>query len=303
MSREIIEKDLLLIQVLLDEVLSVKEYKKVSRLGGLTNHTYKITLKNGKEYVVRIPGEGTEELINRKDERMSTELACYLEIDADLIYFDKKGVKISGYIPDAITMSPELMKSEEHIKQAALIFRKLHTCGKDTGVSFDVFEMAANYEKFIMDNQVNVYDDYLLIKEKVMQLKESLDCIWKAPLVPCHNDPLCENWIEGNGRLYLIDWEYAGMNDGMWDLADLSIEAGYDTRQDELLLNAYFNREITAYDRRRFLANKIYLDYLWTLWGKTRVPFEGASMDLYALERYERLKENLLKYDKIEGDK
>lgn len=296
------EKDLLLIQSLLDGVLSVKEYKKISRLGGLTNHTYKITLENGKEYAVRIPGEGTEELINRWDERVSTELACQLEIDTDLIYFGKEGTKISGYIPDAITMSPELMKSEEHIKQAALILKKLHTCGKDTGVSFDIFEMAESYEKFLMDNQVSIYEDYLTLKEKVMQLKESLDSIQKISLVPCHNDPLCENWIEGNGRLYLIDWEYAGMNDGMWDLADLSIEAGYDTIQDELLLNAYFNREITAYDRRRFWANKIYLDYLWTLWGKTRVPFEGASMELYALERYERLKVNLLKYDEIKGD-
>ncbi len=44
---------------------------------------------------------------------------------------------------------------------------------------------------------------------------------------PCHNDPLCENWLRDPKRIYLVDWEYAGMNDPLWDLADISIEAGY----------------------------------------------------------------------------
>lgn len=301
MVKEITEKDLLLVHSLLEKVLFIKEYKMISRLGGLTNHTYKITLENGKEYVVRIPGEGTEEMINREDERVSTQLACSLEIDTDLLYFGKEGIKISDYIPNAITMSPESMRLEKRIKEAALIFKKLHACGRDTGVPFKIFEIAANYEKILVDNEVSLYEDYQTIKEKVMQLKENLDNVQKVSLVPCHNDPLCENWVEGNGRLYLIDWEYAGMNDGMWDLADISIEAGYDTAQNELLLKTYLDREITVYDRRHFLANKIYLDYLWTLWGKTRVPFEGISMELYATERYKRLKENLLKYDEIKG--
>ena len=66
--------------------------------------------------------------------------------------------------------------------------------------------------------------------------------------------------------------------------------------RDEVLLNTYFGRNATADERKRLLGNKIYLDYLWTLWGKTRVPYDGEPMQLYADERYIRLKNNLKKY-------
>lgn len=56
----------------------------IKRLGGMTNHSYKVTLKNGEELLVRIPGDGTEEMINRLDERKSTQLACDLHIDSDI---------------------------------------------------------------------------------------------------------------------------------------------------------------------------------------------------------------------------
>ncbi|MBQ5725638.1 MAG: phosphotransferase, partial [Clostridia bacterium] len=120
-----------------------------------------------------------------------------------------------------------------------------------------------------------------------------------GPKVPCHNDPLCENWVEGDGRMYLIDWEYAGMNDGMWDIADVSIEAGFDDQRDELLLTAYLGREPGLVDRKHFLASKIYVDYLWTLWAKARVPYDGQPMEDWAQERYARLKGFLDKYAQL----
>lgn len=133
-----------------------------------------------------------------------------------------------------------------------------------------------------------------------MEIKDSIDRLTGVKKVPCHNDPLCENWVMGKDGLYLIDWEYAGMNDGMWDLADVSIEASYNEVQDRALLNAYFGRQETLDEKRRFLANKIYLDYLWTLWGLTRVFFDGEVMQSYADKRYVRLKTNLLKWKDAE---
>lgn len=88
------------------------------------------------------------------------------------------------------------------------------------------------------------------------------------------------------------------MNDAMWDLADVSIEAEYDREQDERLLAYYFERVVDDSVRRHFLANKIYLDYLWTLWAKTRVPYDGQPMEDWAAERYARLKKNLEEYGK-----
>lgn len=297
--REIIKEDLKKISVLLKTVLHVDSYQSIERLGGLTNHTYHVTLANGGEYVVRIPGDGTEELIVREDEKVSTALACRLGIDAKLLYFGQDGSKVTEYIKGAVTMSKEALAQPKRIQSMAAIFRKIHDCGENTGVPFEVFDMAAGYEKIIFDMNVPMFSDYAENKNAVMKIKAKIDSEVSVKKVPCHNDALCENWIEGEGRMYLIDWEYAGMNDGMWDLADVSIEACFDDEQDRTLLRAYLEREPNDADMRHFLANKIYVDYLWTLWAKTRVPYDGQPMEDWATERYERMKNNIKAFDKV----
>ncbi len=295
----IIEKDILPVKKLLKDVLNADSYANIERMGGLTNHTYHVTLKDGKEYVVRIPGEGTEEMIVRKDERVSTALACDLGIDAKLLYFGDDGSKVTEFIPNAITMSSETLHEEKHIRQMAEIYKKIHFCGVDTGVPFEVFDMAAGYEKIIYDNNVPMFADYDENKGKVMAIKAEIDSLVNPTKVPCHNDPLCENWVEGDGRMYLIDWEYAGMNDGMWDVADVSIEAGFDEDHDKLLLSEYLGKEPDVTEMKHFLASKIYVDYLWTLWAKARVPYDGQPMEDWAVERYARLKDNIKAFEML----
>ena len=142
--------------------------------------------------------------------------------------------------------------------------------------------------------------DYAAVKAEVMAVKRQIDAACDITPVPCHNDVLCENWVvSAAGKMYLIDWEYAGMNDGIWDVADLSIEAVYDHTLDEALLRAYLGREPETMDWKHFLANKLYVDYLWTLWAKARVPYDGQPMEDWAAERYARLKENLLEFQQI----
>lgn len=298
--KEVLEKDLMRVGDILLKALGTSEYEEIVRMGGLTNRTYRVSLGSGGLFVVRIPGEGTEELIVRQDERVSTKLACDLEIDAKLLYFGDDGAKVTEYISDAVTMSAESMKLPGHIRQAAAVFRKLHSCNIDTGVSFEVFDMAKGYEKIIWKNRVEMYGDYEGVKEKVIKIKEEVDSICEIHKVPCHNDALCENWImSGKKRMYLVDWEYAGMNDGMWDLADVSIEASYDHALDEMFLTEYFERKPTEMDWKHFLANKLYVDYLWTLWAKTRVPYDGKPMEEWADTRYKRLKSNISLFESI----
>ena len=299
MAKEILQEDINQIEALTQKVLGTSQYAELERMGGLTNHTYKVTLNNGEQYVVRIPGLGTEEMIVRSDEMTSTKLACDLDIDAKMLYFGEKGDKVTEYIKDAQTMNSETLKNPERIRQVAEIFKKLHSCGVDTKVPFEVFEMAANYEKIICDNNVEMYDDYSEIKKIVMQIKAEIDNAVNAKKVPCHNDALCENWVIGNGRMYLIDWEYAGMNDGMWDLADVSIEAGFNEELDNLLLAEYLGKQPDVANKKHFLASKIYVDYLWTLWAKTRVPFDGQPMEDWATERYTRLKSFIDEYKNL----
>lgn len=265
----------------------------VKRLGGLTNFSFKVDFENGESYVFRLPGEGTEELINRHDEKVSTTLACDLGIDSELIMFDDdNGIKIMKFVSNGETMNDEKLRKDKSIEEIADIFKKLHGSGVDTKIPFEVFDMANGYEKFIIANGVELYDDWDEIRSAVMALKKRVDKVGTTK-APCHNDSLCENWLHDADRMYLIDWEYAGMNDPYWDLADISIEAAYDKEMDDKLLKRYHDGEPTKNQRLRFEANKIYLDFLWTLWGKTRVPFDGEPLEEYARNRYERLKKNM----------
>ena len=297
--KEIVTRDLPAIKALLERALAVDSYQSIERLGGLTNHTYHVTLADGRDLVLRLPGEGTEQLIVRADEKKSTELACALGVDAPLLSFFDDGSKVTEYIPNAVTMSAATLAEDRHIEQMANIFRTMHTSGKDTGVPFEVFDMAAGYEKIINEMQVSMFDDYGESKATVTAIKREIDALVPPTRVPCHNDPLCENWVEGNGRMYLIDWEYAGMNDGMWDLADVSIEAGFSEDRDDLLLEKYLGRTPTLTDKKHFLASKIYVDYLWTLWAKARVPYDGQPMEDWAVERYARMKQNIQKFKAV----
>ncbi|NLC40593.1 MAG: phosphotransferase family protein [Clostridiaceae bacterium] len=302
---EIVETDLTLIYKLAEEVLGMtvdaNTTREIYRLGGLTNRSYHLVFADGEELVMRIPGEGTETIIDRKNEKISTELACELGIDAKLIYFGADGSKISKFIPGAITMTADRLRQPEVIRQVAEVLAKIHHCGRDTGVPFKVFTMAEQYEGIITDLNVDLFEDYEQVKASVSQIKGWLDQAIKPSLQPCHNDPLCENWVMGKDKLYLVDWEYAGMNDGMWDLAAVSIEAEYDAECDRQLLAAYLGED-NQLEAMHFLASKIFVDYLWTLWAKARVPYGGQAMEDWAQERYARLKKFLEEFSVRAGD-
>ena len=112
-------------------------------------------------------------------------------------------------------------------------------------------------------------------------------------LAPCHNDTIAENFIKsGEDKMYLIDWEYAGMNDPMWDLAAHSLENKFSEDEEELLLNIYFNGKVEEKYKKRILINKIYQDFLWSTWTIIKEA-KGDDFGTYGIDRYTRAKKNL----------
>jgi thiamine kinase-like enzyme len=111
----------------------------------------------------------------------------------------------------------------------------------------------------------------------------------KLPLAACHCDPLCENFLDNGERMWLVDWEYSGMNDPMWDLGDLSVEAGFDATQDEEMIRAYFEGEPKPAERGRIVIYKAMCDLLWTLWGLIQLANKNQAYDFraYAVNRFE----------------
>ena len=109
-------------------------------------------------------------------------------------------------------------------------------------------------------------------------------------LAPCHNDPLAENFLDTGERMVIVDWEYAGSNDPMWDLGDLSVEAAFGPAQDAALLRAYFGGEPPAEAAGRMVLYQGLCDLVWTLWGLIQVMNDNPAEDFwaYALNRFER---------------
>ena len=136
-------------------------------------------------------------------------------------------------------------------------------------------------------------EDYLEIKEKVLELKNILEEIG-IKNTPCHNDTVPENFVKDDKRLYLIDWEYSGMNDPMWDLAAHCLECEFSEDEEELFLNLYFEGPVDDKYRKKILIYKICQDFLWSIWTNIKEA-KGDDFGTYGEDRYNRAKNNLEK--------
>ena len=111
--------------------------------------------------------------------------------------------------------------------RAARALKRAHTLGRLFRSRFDVFAAIDDYLGLLRGRRTSLPEGYHEVRRKVRAVRLALEAS-PAPLVPCHNDPWPGNLLDADGRIYLLDWEYSGMNNPMWDLADLSVEAGFD---------------------------------------------------------------------------
>jgi thiamine kinase-like enzyme len=265
---------------------------EVTRLGGLTNLVFRAD-HAGEQYVLRLPGKGTEEYINRANEEQAARAAAKAGVSPDVVHFDKTtGVMVTRLIDDAITMSPEKFKSIEGTPaRAGEAFRRLHTSGEKFNFRFELFSMIDEYLKVLSTKEVRLPEGYDAVVKQAKTVRRAL-AAHKLPLAPCHCDPLCENFLDTGKRMWIVDWEYAGMNDPMWDLGDLSVEGGFSAAQDEEMIKAYFGGEPSASERGRIVIYKAMCDLLWTLWGLIQHANKNPADDFwaYSLNRFERCK-------------
>ena len=260
----------------------------IERLGGLTNRVYR-----AGSHVLRIPGKGTEEYINRSHEAEAARVAAMAGVSPEVIHADPQtGVMATVLVPDAVTMSPGAFRSRKGSPaRAGLALRRLHTSGGLFPFRFELFAMIDDYLKVLATKDVDLPDGYHDVVREADAIRAAL-ARRPAPLVACHCDPLCENFIDTGSRMWIVDWEYSGMNDPMWDLGDLSVEAGFDKTQEMEMLSAYFDGAPSAADHGRMVIYKAMCDLLWTLWGLIQHANRNPADDFaaYALNRFNRCK-------------
>jgi thiamine kinase-like enzyme len=258
------------------------------RLGGLTNLVFRIG-----EYCLRIPGKGTEEYINRANEAVAAREAAKAGVSPEVLHFDERsGVMVTRFIDGATTMSPEKFKSIAGAPaRAALAFRQLHQSSAVFPFRFELFGMIDDYLRILSTKDVTLPAGYHDVVREAEAVRAALG-EHPAKLAACHCDPLCENFLDTGERMWIVDWEYSGMNDPMWDLGDLSVEGAFGPAQDEEMMHAYFGGEPKPTERGRVVIYKAMCDLLWTLWGLIQLANDNPADDFraYADGRFARCK-------------
>jgi len=289
--------DLMLVQDALRRVpfLAGAEPDRTSlfRLAGLTNRVYRLDAF-GEKFCIRLPGKGTEAYIDRKVEAVNARAAAAAGVSPAVLFFDEaSGLMVTRFLDGVTTMTPERLRTTEGAPaRAARALRTLHVSGQAFAFRFELFAKIDEYLKVLAGLEgVELPKGYHEVVKEAGAVRDALDA-HPVPLAPCHCDPLCENFLDAGLRMWIVDWEYSGMNDPMWDLGDLSVEAGFGPDHDRELLEAYFEGPATPFDHGRMVIYKAMCDLLWTLWGLIQHANRNPADDFqaYATTRFTRCK-------------
>jgi thiamine kinase-like enzyme len=260
--------------------------------GALTNVCYKVTT-GGAAYVLRLAGEGTSDYIDRADEKHNARVAADAGVNVEVLYFDvRDGTMVTRFV-EGISMNwgRGFSRDPGSPIRAALVLKRVHRLSKAFASRFDVFAEIDDYADLLREQRMPPPRDYYELGRKVRAVRRALEAS-PIPLVPCHNDPWPGNLLDAGGRIYLIDWEYSGMNDPMWDLGDLSVEAEFEPEQDRTMMDAYWGGTASPALYSRMEIYKAMSDLHWSLWGFVQHAKGNPAEDFwsYALGRLERCK-------------
>ncbi len=196
----------------------------VTRLGGLTNLVFRID-HGPHHYVLRVPGRGTEEYINRVHEAHAAREAARVQVSPAVLHFDtRSGVMVSRLVEQAVTMTPANFGARDGAPaRAGAVLRQLHHSDAVFRFRFELFAMIDEYLRVLAGKDTPLPPGYHELVKEAGAVRAALNAR-ELPCAACHCDPLCENFLDVGDRMWMVDWEYSGMNDPLWDLGDLSVE-------------------------------------------------------------------------------
>jgi thiamine kinase len=254
--------------------------------GGITNHNAKVEV-NGETYVLRVAGKDTNLLgIDRHVELEATRAAAALGIGPEVVAFvEPEGWLVTRFIDGQIPPL-ERMREPEQLARIARALRALHD-GPAIPGSFDSFRVVESYRDTALARGGEIPDGYEWARGVAQEIEARRE---GAPVVPCHNDLLNANFLENENGIRIVDWEYAGMGDRFFDLANFSINHELDRAQREALLEAYAG-EARAEDLRALELMRFMSDFREAMWGVVQRAVSSLDFDFdaYAREHFERL--------------
>ena len=253
---------------------------------GMTNKSFTFELNNNT-YIFRLPGAGTEQLINRKQEYAVYKAIEPLKISDKVIYFDQStGVKISRFEESMHIADPN---NPNDLDACMWIARTLHTSGITVPYRFDFRERIHFYEQQAEAKHGILFYDYAEVREKMNTLLELLDSL-QRPEALTHIDLICDNFIINDSEIKLIDWEYAAMCDPLVDIAMFAIYSYFSEHQIRDLTRRYLQRE-PEYEEQLCISIYVALSgFLWALWTCYKQAL-GENFGEYGLKMYRYAKD------------
>ncbi len=239
---------------LIKEILG--ETAKIDKplLGGMMNQSY-ILFNLSKKYVLYLPTEQANEMVDRELEKKGHNIAYSLGLTSKNIYFDtKSGIKINEYIEG----SSLNYLDEYDIKKVAKLLKTLHNSPVLMGKPYKPFEKLINYEIEANEFVSGRNDEYSLLRKTLFEHREQLE---NRPLSLCHNDAQKSNIVKSiENEYFLIDFEFMYDNDPIYDIAAFgngTVEEGYE------LLKVYYGEQLNNDLKETYYLWRIFLSLQW----------------------------------------
>jgi len=254
--------------------------------GGITNRNFKVTL-DGDEFVLRIGGKDTRLLgIDRRVEHEASQAAARAGVGPDVVAFvEPEGYLVTRFVRGRVLAAEEL-REPPRIAEVGRTLRVVHG-GAPLPARFDAFRVVEDYAAIAERSGVGVPSAYARARAVAGEIERARGA---QPVRPCHNDLLSANFIDDGERLRIVDWEYAGMGDVLFDLANFAVNNGLDEEGDRALLTAYAGAAeeagLAALTLMRFMS-----DFREAMWGVVQQALSELDFDFagYADEHFARL--------------
>lgn len=247
---------------------------------GMTNRSF-LFVHDGQRYIMRIPGEGTGELINRQEESDVYQKLKGISWTERVLYLNPyNGYKLSAFINNARNSDAT---NWHEVNRCMTLLRKLHNSSLKVEHTFKLYDQINFYEK--LRKSKSAYRDYSAVKAQVNRLKPFIKKYAKQRTL-CHIDANPDNFVfDQNDHLYLIDWEYAGMQDPDVDVAMFAIYAMYDKQQIDKLIDIYYQQTCDQVTRYKIYAYIAVCGLLWSNWCEYK-QLLGLDFGEYSLAQY-----------------
>jgi len=259
--------------------------------GGITNRNYLVTL-GGNRYVIRVPGKDTSLLgIDRSAERKANENAAAIGVAPRVVaQLDDPPCLVTEFV-ECREMTAEDLRVPETMSTVIGELRKVHDSGTELPTSFDSFRVVEDYRETAASRGGEIPTAYEEAHEQAGRIESALSGPEHDP-VPCHNDLLAGNFLRGAERIWIVDWEYAGMGDRYFDLANFAINNELEVSQHPELLADYFAEEATARRLATLRLMQFMSDFREAMWGVVQTVASDLDFDFkdYAATHFERMR-------------